>query len=121
VEQASCLLLVLGVAGGTPTPLSLISPPEMPASSRFRAWGKPAHVGGTGQRERWALLDFWQLSLTEGSDFALARLTFLLAKGLDELEEKGALEGLCSEKHAGESKGQSAKNWNPGTVLRNLG
>jgi len=67
------------------------------------------------------LLAFWQLSITKESDYALARLTLLTAKGLDEWEERGALDGLFSKKHAGESEGQSAKNWHPGTVLSNLG
>lgn len=103
-----------------------------------------------------ALLVFWKLSITEGSDYALARLTLLIAKGLNELKERSALDGLCSEKHTGESEWdlgkkqpfmyelgttfclskmkplilnnlqfcaieKTAKNWNPGTVLRNLG
>ena len=56
-----------------------------------------------------ALLVFWKLSITEGSDYALARLTLLISKGLNELEERSALDGLCSEKHTGESEGKTAK------------
>jgi len=50
------------------------------------------------------------LSITDGSAYALARLTLLLAKGLNELEDRSALDGLCSEKHTGESEWQLAKN-----------
>jgi hypothetical protein len=49
------------------------------------------------------------LSITERSDYALARLTLLIAKGLNELEERSALDGLCSEKHTGESEVRLAK------------
>jgi len=36
-------------------------------------------------------------------------LTLLIAKGLNELEERSALDGLCSEKHTGESEVRLAK------------
>jgi len=90
-------------------PLSLISPPEKPASSRFQACRKPALVGGTGQRERWGASLFLAVEHHLGSNYTLARLTLLIAKGLDELAERGALDGLCSVNHAGESEGQSEK------------